>query len=85
MDSALVSLLVCPDSRAPLQLGDAALVDRLNAAIRQGKLYNRAEKPLREPLEAVLVREDVRMAYAVRGDVPLLLVDEGIPLEDVTD
>lgn len=76
----LLELLRCPDARTPLREADGELVARLNAAIQAGTLRNKAGEPVKEPLHGGLVREDGAILYPVRDDIPVMLVDEGIPL-----
>jgi uncharacterized protein YbaR (Trm112 family) len=64
-------------------MADAALVTRLNQAIAAGRLKSVAGETVERPLEAGLVREDRTIVYAVRDGIPILLVDEGIPLGQV--
>ena len=76
----LVELLVCPENHLPLELADDALLHRLNDAISAGQLKNKAGQPCERRLDAALVRQDQLVAYPVVGQVPLLLIDEGITL-----
>jgi uncharacterized protein YbaR (Trm112 family) len=76
----LLKTLVCPENRAPLYLADEALVERLNAAIAAGTIKNRAGRALQDQLQGGVVREDHAVLYPVIDDIPVLLVDEGIPL-----
>ena len=39
---------------------------------------------MKEQIEAGLVREDGRILYPVRDDIPVMLIDEAIPLEDLS-
>lgn len=80
LNSELLSLLACPETKQPLHLGDQKLLDQLNAAIANGKLRNRAHCQIANQLEAVLVREDGQIGYPVWEGIPSLLIDEGIPL-----
>jgi uncharacterized protein YbaR (Trm112 family) len=80
-----VRMTCCPESRAPLTLANAALVDRLNDSIRAGRLKNRCGRPVSDSLDGALVREDNAVAYPIIQDLPILLVDEGIPLEQIGD
>jgi len=75
--------LVCPDDRSSLSRADRALVDRLNAAFAAGRLANRAGKPVSQQLGGALVRADRSIAYAIVDDIPVLVVDEGIPLDQL--
>ena len=74
----LLSILVCPDSKQPVRMGESGLVQKLNEAIATGALKNVAGTPVQEKLTAVLVREDGAIAYPIRDDIPVMLVEEGI-------
>ncbi|RMG06500.1 MAG: Trm112 family protein [Planctomycetota bacterium] len=76
----LLEILRCPEDRTRLALADEALVARLNAAIAAGKVTNKGGEPVREAVDAGLVREDGAILYPVREDIPVLLIEEGIPL-----
>ncbi|MCE2483906.1 MAG: Trm112 family protein [Desulfurellaceae bacterium] len=83
MRQELLDILVCPETRQPVYLADAPLLDRLNRRIGQGRLANRGGTPITTPLEAALVREDRRYCYPIRADIPVMLIDEAIPLSDL--
>ena len=78
-----VRMICCPENRSPLSLAEAALVKRLNELIRAGQLKNRGGQPVGDALDGALVREDHAIAYPIVCDLPILLVDEGIPLEQI--
>jgi uncharacterized protein YbaR (Trm112 family) len=78
---AFVSELICPESRQTLRLADAAFITRLNAQISQGTLKNRSGQPVREQLDGGLIREDGKILYPIRGEIPDMLVEEAIVLE----
>lgn len=80
VDQSLLDILVCPETKQPLSVADAALLERLNTSARQGSLANRAGKALSTPLQAGLVRQDGAVLYPVRDDIPIMLIDESIPL-----
>ena len=83
MRQALLDILVCPETRQPVHLAETQLLDRLNRRIGQGRLTNLGGTPITAPLEAALVREDGQYCYPIRADIPVMLVDEAIPLGDV--
>jgi uncharacterized protein YbaR (Trm112 family) len=81
----LLELLVCPEDRTPLALADANLVARLNRALGEGRLKNRAGQVLETPLDGGLVRADGQVLYPIIDRIPVLLVDEGILLDRNSD
>jgi uncharacterized protein len=76
----LLKILCCPETHQKIALADAALIQRVNEQIAEGKAVNRAGKPVAEKLEEGLVREDGKLLYPVRQGVPVMLIDEGIVL-----
>jgi uncharacterized protein YbaR (Trm112 family) len=83
VDQELLDILVCPESRQPVRLADDALLARLNEAVVAGGVLNRGGKPVTEPVHEGLVREDGLFLYPVLEDIPIMLVDEAIPLEGI--
>ena len=69
-----------PETHQPVKPADAALVSRLNQSVGGGTLRNRAGRPVSEAFEAGLLREDGAVLYPIRHDIPVMLVDEGIPV-----
>ncbi len=79
----LLSILVCPENRTPLELADAALLDLLNQAITAGRIQNKAGETVYSTLDAALVRHDRTVAYPIVDRIPILLVDAGIALQQL--
>ncbi len=79
----LLAILRCPEDRTRLRLAEHDLIARLNAAVSSGTLRNVAGGALSERLDGGLVREDGRIVYPIVEGIPHLLVDEGIPLEQL--
>ena len=79
----LLDLLQCPESKSPLRLADASLVARINRGIAAGTIKNRAEETVDTPLSGGLVPEGRNLLYPIVDDLPIMLVDEAIPLEQV--
>lgn len=77
----LLRLLVCPENQAPLEFADRELLARINNAIAAGRLVNRAGQPLATALDGGLVRADGVVLYPVVDDIPMMLVDEGVLLD----
>ncbi|HUJ74771.1 MAG TPA: Trm112 family protein [bacterium] len=80
IDPQLLDILVCPETKEPVQLAGAELLARINRAIAAGKLVNRAGEKVGEPLDGGLVRQDGKLLYPIREDIPIMLVEEAIPL-----
>lgn len=80
----LLEILVCPEDRTKLHPADDELVQRLNDAVRAGQLRNRAGQPIEATIGGGLIREDGRVLYIVRDGIPIMLIDEAIPLEGFT-
>lgn len=76
----LLKILVCPEDHSPLNEADAQLVERVNAQIAANSLKNRAGKPVSERIDGGLVRADGKYLYPVRQDIPVMLIDEALPL-----
>ena len=80
LDSQLLEILVCPETRQPLQVAEADTLARVNAAIAKGALKARSGQNVAGELAGALVREDGALLYPVRDDIPIMLVDEAIDL-----
>ncbi|HIL88705.1 MAG TPA: hypothetical protein EYM25_08365 [Deltaproteobacteria bacterium] len=81
VDSELLKMLVCPQTKEPVALADATLIDQLNARIQERNLLRKDGKPVTEPLESGLLRADGKVFYPIRDDIPVMLVPESIPIE----
>lgn len=82
LDPELLEKLACPESRQPLRLAEPGELAALNERIAAGKCTKVGGGPVESPLESGLVREDGKLIYPIRDEMPRLLVEEGIPLSD---
>ena len=80
IDHNLLDILVCPETKQPLHVADAELLNRLNSSIEQGSVTTRGGDIVTAGLDEALVREDGGVLYPVRDDIPIMLIDESIPL-----
>jgi uncharacterized protein YbaR (Trm112 family) len=80
MDAELLKILCCPETHQEVRPADAALIAQLNARIETGTLNNRAGQPVKEKLGGGLVRADGKLLYPIRQEIPVMLVEEAIPL-----
>jgi uncharacterized protein YbaR (Trm112 family) len=80
IDPGLLKILCCPQTHQPVTEADAALMEDLNKRVAAGTLKNGDGKPVTNRLDGALVRADRAVAYPIRNRIPILLVEEGIPL-----
>lgn len=80
----LLAILCCPETKQAVALADDQLIDKLNALMTKGELKNKAKKAVTENLDGGLIRADGKILYPIREDIPVMLIDEGIPLEQVS-
>ena len=83
MDKDLLAILCCPETKLDVSLADETLIGKLNDAVSRGVLKNRAQKPVTELLDGGLIRSDRKVLYPIREDIPVMLIEEGIPLEQI--
>lgn len=83
IDRELLEILVCPETKQPVRLAESELVERVNARIGAGEAVTRSGARVEEAVSGGLVREDGMVFYPVRDDIPIMLIDEAILLEDV--
>lgn len=83
VDAELLSILVCPENKTPVTLVDQEVIDRVNGAIAAGGLTNRAGELVDTAIDGGLLREDGAYLYVIREDIPVMLIDEAIPMTQV--
>ena len=80
IDSDFLEILACPEDKTPVSLADQSVVNSLNAKIEAGELKNRAGEVVETKMDGGLVREDGAYLYRIEDGIPIMLIDEGIPL-----
>ena len=80
IDPGLLKILCCPETHQELSVAESPLVEKLNQQIAAGTLKNRVGQPVNEGLSGGLVRADGKFLYPIRRTIPVMLVDEAIPL-----
>jgi uncharacterized protein YbaR (Trm112 family) len=76
----LLEILCCPETHQPVREAESSLIERLNAQIAAGTLKNRAGQVVGVKLDGGLVRADGKVLYPIRDEIPVMLVEEAIPL-----
>jgi uncharacterized protein YbaR (Trm112 family) len=77
----LLEVLCCPADRSGVRLASPAELEAVNARIAKG-VVNNGGVAVTERLEAAIIRVDGTFAYPVREEIPVMLIDEAIPLLD---
>ena len=78
MDRKLLDLLVCPATRQPLAMLDAAGLEALNRAIATGGVRRNDDGVQADALREALVTRDRKTVYRIDDGIPVLLVEDGI-------
>jgi uncharacterized protein YbaR (Trm112 family) len=76
----LLSLLRCPQTKQVLAVATAEQLAQIEAVRRTGKLRDHAGRAVLETISAGLVRADGTLLYPVRNGIPVLLLDDALPL-----
>jgi uncharacterized protein YbaR (Trm112 family) len=84
IDQELLDILACPEDKTPVKLADQRLVEEINRRIGRGEVKNRGGSLVEKPIDGGLVREDGAYLYPIDDDIPIMLIDEAIPLAGVT-
>jgi len=80
----LLKILCCPETYQPLREATPEVVNDLNQRISSGNLKNRAGKQVAERLGGGLIRSDGKYLYPIREEIPIMLIDEALPLQHDT-
>ena len=80
VDPELLRLLCCPETHQDLVIADASLMEKINGQVAAGTLQNRAGRIVEGKLDGGLIRADGKFLYPIRQDIPVMLIDEAIPL-----
>ena len=73
----------CPEDRSALTTANDALVAQLNAAIRAGRLRNMAGRVVERTIDGGLIRAAGDLLYPIVDQIPVLLKDEAIRLDQL--
>ncbi len=83
IDRELLEILACPENKSPVCLADRELIEKVNDLIENGELCNRGGTPVEKPVDGGLVREDGAFMYPIEDNIPIMLIEEAIPLAKV--
>ena len=60
------------------------MIEGLNARIEGGELKNKAGQVVSEKIDGGLVRVDRKILYPIRDSIPVMLIEEGVPIEGLS-
>jgi uncharacterized protein len=85
VDRRLLDILCCPATRQPLAPLGTRELDALNRDIAEGRVHRVDGSAQTSPLSAGLITRDRRTVYRIDDGIPVLLADDGINTNQVTD
>lgn len=83
IDKELLAILCCPETKQAVSLAEESLIQKVNAAVVRGELTNTGKHPVSGKLDGGLIRADRKILYPIRDHIPVMLIEEGIPLEQI--
>ncbi len=79
VDSELLQILVCPKTKAPLELVELPAAVR-EALVEKYRQHFRDEEPV---VEDGLYSAQAGLVYPIVSDIPIMLVDEALPASEI--
>ena len=76
----LLEILCCPRSKVPVQMLSEEQLAALNGRIEAGEVKYQDGSTVEKPLQEGLITEDEEPAYRIDDDIPIMIVEQGIPL-----
>ena len=83
VDQELLDILVCPETKSPVKLVGADVLEKVNGAITGGAIKNRGGEAVTDTIDGGLLREDGQFLYPIRDDIPIRLIGDAIPMGQV--
>lgn len=81
MDKRLLTILRCPVTHKGLSLLKKDKLDKINAAIAEGKVTTLDGARLEHALDEALITDDGKRLYPVNDGIPVLLEGESVQVE----
>ena len=83
IDKTLLDIICCPETKEDVTLADSVLVEKINKGIEKGVIVNRGGQTVNEKIEGALIRSDKAIVYPIKQDIPIMLIDEAIELNQI--
>jgi len=84
IDRELLEILCCPKTKVPVEMLSEDKLKAVNDRIGRGDVKTVDGSKVDKPLDAGLITEDGRTIYRIDDDIPIMLIDEGIPADQIT-
>ncbi|MCH7475540.1 MAG: hypothetical protein IIA55_13605 [Gemmatimonadetes bacterium] len=84
MDRELLEILCCPKTKVPVEMLSEDKLKAVNDRIGRGDVKTVDGSKVDKPLDAGLITEDGKTIYRIDDDIPIMLIDEGIPADQIT-
>jgi uncharacterized protein YbaR (Trm112 family) len=81
----LLDILCCPVTKEPLEMLAADKLAHVNDLIAEGKIKTVDGKPVETKIVEALITTDGKTIYRIDDDIPVMLVDMGIPTDQIAD
>jgi uncharacterized protein YbaR (Trm112 family) len=81
----LLDILCCPVTKEPVEMLPADKLARLNDLIVTGSITTVDGKPVEAKIAEALITTDGKTIYRIDDDIPVMLVDMGIPTDQIAD
>ena len=83
IEQKLLEIWCCTTTRVALKVVPTEKLQNINALIAQGKLKFADGNAVEKPLVEGLMTEDGSMLYRIDDDIPVMLPEKAIPLENI--
>ena len=78
----LLAILCCPETKQDICLLEPSFVEKLNQRIEKGELKTKGGQSVAEKIDGGLLRNDGTVVYPIRDQIPIMLIEEGILVEN---
>ena len=78
----LLAILCCPETKQDIRLLEPNIVEQLNHRIIKGELKTKGGQSVTEKIDGGLLRNDGAVVYPIRDQIPIMLIEEGILVEE---
>lgn len=84
IDRELLEILCCPKTKVPVEMLSEDKLKAVNDRIDRGEVKTVDGSKVDKPLDSGLITEDGKTIYRIDDDIPIMLIDEGIPADQIT-